>query len=45
MDNEVIKGYVTIIVFPQRSYKVLNRSPSNPDISDSEIIKLLIART
>ena len=45
MNNEVIKGYVTIIVFPQRSYEVLNRSPSNPDVSDSEITKLLIAWT
>lgn len=43
MDNEVIKGYVTIIVFPQRSYEILNRSPSNPGVSDSEITKLLIA--
>lgn len=45
MDNEVIKGYVTIIVFPQRSYEILSRSPSNPDVSDSEITKLLIAWT
>lgn len=45
MDNEVIKGYVTIIVFPQRSYEILGRSPSNPDVSDSEITKLLIAWT
>ena len=45
MDNEVIKGYVTIIVFPQRSYEILSRSPSNPDVSYSEITKLLIAWT
>ena len=43
--EEIIKGYITIIVFPQRSYEILNRSPSNPNVSDSEITKLLIAWT
>ena len=43
MADDIIKGYVTIIVFPQRSYEVLSRSPSDPEVPDTELTPLLMA--
>lgn len=41
--QDIIKGHVTIIVFPQRSYEVLSRSPSDPEVPDTELTPLLMA--
>lgn len=43
MADDIIKGYITIIVFPQRSYEVLSRSPSDPEVPDTELTPLLVA--
>lgn len=40
--NDTIKGYITIIVFPQRSYEELSRSPSSPDVPEEQLIPILV---
>ena len=40
--QKTIKGYVTIIVFPQRSYEVLNRTPSDPEVSEEMLLPVLV---
>ena len=42
MAEDIAKGYVTIIVFPQRSYEVLGRSPSYPEVAESELTPVLV---
>lgn len=41
-DKDVMKGYITIIVFPQRSYELIDRSPSNPEVPEEELIPILV---
>ena len=45
MSKEIIKGYVTIIVFPGRGYEVLGRSPATPEVSEDELLPVLTAWT
>lgn len=40
--QKTIKGYVTIIVFPQRSYEVLHRTPSDPEVSEEMLLPVLV---
>ena len=42
MAEDITKGYITIIVFPQRSYEVLSRSPSDPEVSETELTPILV---
>lgn len=42
MAEDNTKGYVTIIVFPQRGYEVLGRSPSDPAVSETELTPILV---
>lgn len=39
--SEVITGYISILVFPKRGYEVIDRSPSLPKVSESELTALL----
>ena len=36
------KGHITIIVFPQRSYEELSRSPSSPAVPEEQLIPILV---
>lgn len=42
MSESTTKGYITIIVFPQRSYEVISRSPSNSEVLESELTPILV---
>lgn len=39
--DEIITGYTTIIVFPKRGYEVIERSPSLPGVSESDLIPII----
>ena len=39
--DEVITGYITILVFPKRGYEVIQRSPSLPDVEESDLISIV----
>lgn len=41
--NSYNKYYITIIVFPQRSYEVMSRSPSDPEVPETELTPILVA--
>lgn len=43
MTENIIKGYITIILFPQRSYEVIGRSPSNPEVPNTELTPILVS--
>ena len=41
--SEVITGYISILVFPKRGYEVLGRSPSDPEVPETELTPILVA--
>lgn len=41
--DEVITGYISIILFPQKSYEIISRLPSDPEVNESELRSILIA--
>lgn len=42
-ETEYIPGYITILVFPQQGYEIIDRSPSIPEVSETELLPLLVA--
>ena len=41
--QDIVKGYITIIVFPKQGYEVINRFPGTPEVPATELTPLLIA--
>ena len=44
-ETESLTGYITILVFPKQGYEIIERSPSIPEVSETELLPLLVAWT
>lgn len=42
-ETESLTGYITILVFPKQGCEIIARSPSMPEVSETELLPLLVA--